>query len=229
MDAANTKTECLRQNLLGAMTKRPIMMVLLIGIIFSLSSCGTAQAASGPKESPDTQAAQTAAETESAGASDTTSESASAQTEDDTTTVQEKTTNTEPKEAPAETTEEEPEAMLQMKIGETKVKVNWEDNDSVAALKELCKDAPLTIQMSMYGGFEQVGPLGTRLPSDDVQTTTASGDIMLYSGSQIVVFYGSNSWAYTRLGHIEDQDSAGMTALLGNGDVTITISMETVE
>ena len=104
--------------------------------------------------------------------------------------------------------------MLQMKIGETKVKVNWEDNDSVAALKELCKDAPLTIQMSMYGGFEQVGPLGTRLPSDDVQTTTASGDIMLYSGSQIVVFYGSNSWAYTRLGHIEDQDSAGMTALL---------------
>ena len=145
MDAANTKTECLRQNLLGAMTKRPIMMVLLIGIIFSLSSCGTAQAASGPKESPDTQAAQTAAETESAGASDTTSESASAQTEDDTTTVQEKTTNTEPKEAPAETTEEEPEAMLQMKIGETKVKVNWEDNDSVAALKELCKDAPLTI------------------------------------------------------------------------------------
>ena len=179
MDDANTKTECLRQNLLGIMTKRPIMMVLLIGIILSLSSCGTAQAASGPKESPDTQ--------------------------------------------------EEPEAMLQMKIGETKVKVNWEDKDSVAALKELCKDAPLTIQMSMYGGFEQVGPIGTRLPSDDIQTTTASGDIVLYSGSQIVIFYGSNSWAYTRLGHIEDQDSAGMAALLGNGDVTITISMETVE
>ena len=116
-----------------------------------------------------------------------------------------------------------------MKIGETKVKVRWEDNASVAALKELCKDTPLIIQMSMYGGFEQVGPLGTRLPSDDVRTRTASGDIVLYSGSQIVVFYGSNSWAYTRLGHIEDQDDAAMAALLGSGDVTITLSMERAE
>ena len=131
--------------------------------------------------------------------------------------------------AETETTAEVHETMLQMKIGETKVKVHWEINDSVSALKELCKDKPLTIQMSMYGGFEQVGPIGTRLPSDDVQTRTSAGDIVLYSGSQIVVFYGSNSWAYTRLGHIEDQDEAGMAALLGSGDVIITISMENEE
>ena len=94
----------------------------------------------------------------------------------------------------------------------------------MAALKELCKDAPLTIQMSMYGGFEQVGSIGTRLPSNDTQTTTSAGDIVLYSSNQIVVFYGSNSWAYTKLGHITDQDAAGMASLLSNGNVTITIS-----
>ena len=113
-----------------------------------------------------------------------------------------------------------------VKIGDKKVNVEWEENESVEALMELCKDAPLEIQMSMYGGFEQVGSLGTNLPRNDVQTSTSSGDIVLYSGNQIVVFYGSNSWSYTRLGHITDQDDAGMTELLGNGDVTITISME---
>ena len=104
------------------------------------------------------------------------------------------------------------------------VSVAWEDNDSVAALKELAAKAPLTIQMSMYGGFEQVGPIGTSLPRNDVQTTTEAGDIVLYSGNQIVVFYGSNSWAYTRLGHITDQDAEGLAALLGNEAVTLSIS-----
>jgi len=124
------------------------------------------------------------------------------------------------------TTERNVEKMLQMKIGGTAVRVSWENNRSVEALKALCESGPLVIQMSMYGGFEQVGPIGSRLPSDDVQTTTAAGDIVLYSSNQIVVFYGSNSWAYTRLGHITDQDAAGMAALLGSGNVTITISME---
>jgi hypothetical protein len=78
----------------------------------------------------------------------------------------------------------------------------------------------------MYGGFEQVGGIGKSLPRNDVQMTTSAGDIVLYSGNQIVIFYGSNSWAYTRLGHITDQDAGGMTDLLGNGDVTITISLE---
>ena len=125
-----------------------------------------------------------------------------------------------------EATQEDTEAMLQMRIGDTAVTVEWEDNESVQALRDLCTDNPLTIQMSMYGGFEQVGSIGQSLPRDDQQTTTGAGDIVLYSGNQIVVFYGANSWAYTRLGHITDQNAAGMSELLGNGDVTITISME---
>ena len=130
---------------------------------------------------------------------------------------------------PEETDQPATERILTMKIGDKNAAVDWEENESVAALRELVSEKPLTIQMSMYGGFEQVGPLGTSLPRNDVQTTTSAGDIVLYSGNQIVVFYGSNSWAYTRLGHITGKDAAEMTDLLGNGNVTITISLENMQ
>lgn len=68
-----------------------------------------------------------------------------------------------------------------------------------------------------------MGSIGQSLPRDDKQTTTSSGDIVLYSGNQMVVFYGSNSWSYTRLAHISDKDEAEIADLLSNGDVTITI------
>ena len=121
--------------------------------------------------------------------------------------------------------EEEQTSMMRMKINGTPVTVAWEDNESAAALKELAAGG-LEIRMSMYGGFEQVGSIGQRLPASDVQTTTSSGDIVLYSSSQLVVFYGSNSWAYTRLGHITDKTPEEMRALLGSGDVTVTLSVE---
>lgn len=118
------------------------------------------------------------------------------------------------------------DSSMTMKIGDTKVNVDWEDNQAVERLRDMAKDGDITIQMSMYGGFEQVGSIGQSLPRDDKQTTTSSGDIVLYSGNQMVVFYGSNSWSYTRLGHISDKDEAEMADLLSQGDVTITISTE---
>ena len=118
------------------------------------------------------------------------------------------------------------DSTMTMKIGDTKVNVDWEDNQAVAALRDMAREGDVTIQMSMYGGFEQVGLLGQNLPRDDKQTTTTSGDVVLYSGNQIVVFYGSNSWSYTRLGHISDKNAEEMIDLLSNGDVTITISIE---
>ena len=117
------------------------------------------------------------------------------------------------------------ERNLTLTINGQSVSVQWEDNESVEALKDHIKDKALTIQMSLYGGFEQVGSLGTSLPRNDVQITTQAGDIVLYSGNQIVVFYGSNSWAYTRLGHITDKNASEMTELLENGNVTIEISL----
>ena len=131
----------------------------------------------------------------------------------------------EPRENPPTQVEEvQQEKVLRMKIDGTPVTVAWEDNEAVAALKEYCRDQILTIPMSMYGGFEQVGSIGTTLPRNDVQTTTQSGDIMLYSGNQLVVFYGSNDWAYTWLGHITDKSQDELTALLSNGDVTVSLS-----
>ena len=142
---------------------------------------------------------------------------------EETTDLQEEVTqaqNDEPSEHADEKTFE-----LQMTIGSTPVSVDWEDNEAVEALKDLCRNQPLTIQMSMYGGFEQVGPIGTALPQNDMRTTTSAGDIVLYSGDQMVVFYGSNSWAYTRLGHITDKSAEDMADLLSNGDTVITISL----
>ena len=123
-----------------------------------------------------------------------------------------------------DTEETAAEDRLRMRIGDTEVSVAWEDNESVAALADLAKDAPLVIHMSMYGGFEQVGPLGAELPRNDKQTTTEAGDIVLYSGDRIVVFYGSNAWSYTRLGRITDKSASEMAELLGGGDVVLTIS-----
>ena len=112
---------------------------------------------------------------------------------------------------------------MKMKIGNKEVDVIWEDNESVKALRELVGSGTVSISMSMYGGFEQVGDIGTSLPRNDAQTTTSCGDIVLYSGDKLVVFYGSNSWSYTRLGKISGLDKAQLTELLSKSDVTITI------
>ncbi len=124
------------------------------------------------------------------------------------------------------TKERDKEKTMVFYINDEKVNVSWEDNSSVDALKELVSSGPLSINMSMYGGFEQVGSIGQSLPREDKQTTTSSGDIVLYSGDQMVVFYGSNSWSYTKLGHIIDKDDSEIESLLSKGDVTITLKMD---
>ncbi len=111
-----------------------------------------------------------------------------------------------------------------LKINNTEVPVTWESNNSVNALAELVSSKEMVINMSMYGGFEQVGSLGADLPRNDKQTTTNYGDIVLYSGNQIVIFYGSNSWSYTRLGHINLSEQE-MTDLLSNGNVSINLKI----
>lgn len=122
--------------------------------------------------------------------------------------------------------EEEAEVRnISLTIAGQRLRVEWADNASVDALRELLGNGPLTVELSQYGGFEQVGALGTSLPRNDVQTTTEPGDIVLYSGNQIVMFYGSNSWAYTRLGRINDMSREELTALLGVGGVTATLSL----
>ena len=105
---------------------------------------------------------------------------------------------------PTNTTEEEDETAnmtLTLKIWNTLVDVLWLDNESVKELKKLAKDG-LTIELHQYGGFEQVGSLGSTIKSNDSSITTNAGDICLYQSNQIVFFYGSNTYSYTKLGHI---------------------------
>ncbi len=120
----------------------------------------------------------------------------------------------------------EENAVMNMKVqvGDMIFSATLEENAAVSALVEMMRESPVVLQMSDYSGFEKVGPLGTSLPADNNQTTTHAGDIVLYNGNQIVIFYGSNSWSYTRLGHIDDL--TGWEEALGNGDVTVTFSLE---
>ena len=112
-----------------------------------------------------------------------------------------------------------------MKISADGVSLNveWEDNESVKALRKII---PLTVEMSAYGGFEQVGNLGRTLPRNDTHITAKPGDIMLYSGNQIVIFHGSNSWAYTRLGKITGKSRAELSEIFDKPGVTLKISAD---
>jgi len=124
---------------------------------------------------------------------------------------------------PTDATEEKGVTELMLKIADTEVTVEWEDNESVEALKQLVKDSPITIEMSMYGGFEQVGSIGSTLPTNDVQMKTHLGDIVLYQGNQLVIFYGSNSWSYTKLGKVANLSDKELKDLLSNGNVTVNL------
>lgn len=120
--------------------------------------------------------------------------------------------------------EENSEMQMNVQVSGSTFTATLEENEAVDALVEMMEQGPVTIQMSDYSGFEKVGPLGTSLPTSNQQTTTQAGDIVLYQGNQIVMFYGSNSWSYTRLGHIDDL--TGWEEALGSGDVTVTFSLE---
>lgn len=111
------------------------------------------------------------------------------------------------------------EENMKLSIDNQELDVVWENNASVEAIKNLC---PLSINMHQYGGFEQVGSIGQSIVSDDKRITTAPGDIVLYSSNQIVIFFGNNTWEYTKLGHINLSDSA-LNNLLNKENVSLSI------
>ena len=135
--------------------------------------------------------------------------------------------------APSQEAENKKSEWVEEENGEMKMNVNvngqdftatLEQNSAVSALVQMIENGPVTLQLSDYAGFEKVGPLGQSLPASNSQTTTQTGDIVLYQGNQIVMFYGSNSWSYTRIGRIDDL--TGWEEALGSGDVTVTLSVE---
>lgn len=113
---------------------------------------------------------------------------------------------------------------MNVQVGDSTFTATLASNAAVDSFVQMMKSAPVVLQMSDYSGFEKVGSLGTSLPTSNSQTTTQAGDIVLYNGNQIVIFYGSNSWSYTRLGKIDDL--SGWEDALGSGDVSVTFSVD---
>ena len=119
---------------------------------------------------------------------------------------------------------EDEKEYMKLYFNDIEVPVIWENNQTVQELMEEAGKGDVVVQMSMYSDNEQVGSLGKSYTKNDEQITTHSGDIVLYSGDKIVVFYGSNSWAYTRLGKINIPEG-DVTELLSNGDITLKIAI----
>ena len=115
--------------------------------------------------------------------------------------------------------------MLVLTIDGTAVDVQWENNAAVVELYALAQNA-ITVNTSAYGGFEQVGSLPQSFSRSDVQMTAQPGDIVLYSGNQLVVFFGSNSWSYTKLGHISGLSADELAALLDKEQTVIELQLK---
>ena len=128
---------------------------------------------------------------------------------------------------PTQTEAEESEGVAPMRmdveIGGRTFTATLSENAAASAFVKRMEAAPVVLHMQDYSGFEKVGSLGTSLPTSNTYTATQAGDIVLYNGNQIVLFYGSNSWSYTRIGKIDDL--SGWEEALGSGDVTVTFSL----
>ena len=113
-----------------------------------------------------------------------------------------------------------------IKIGDKTLTATLADNSSANALKEALAKGPITVNMQDYGSMEKVGSLGMNLPKNDEQITTEAGDIILYQGNAFVIYYAPNSWNFTRLGKIDNITAQELKKILGNGNVTVTLSLE---
>ena len=115
------------------------------------------------------------------------------------------------------------ETQIYAYIGQNTLVIKPENNSSAEAFIKLLGKGDLTINMHDYGNFEKVGSIGAELPRNDKRITTVPGDVILYQGNQITIYYDTNTWSFTRLGKIQNID--GLRAILGEGNVTVRFSL----
>ena len=123
--------------------------------------------------------------------------------------------------APQPSTEEG--SVLNITVGDQTLTATFADNPSAEEFRALLAQGPVTVEMEDYGGFEKVGPLGTTLTRSDERITTEPGDVILYQGNQITIYYGTNTWNFTRLARIDDPTD--LREKLGDGSVSVTFSL----
>ena len=116
--------------------------------------------------------------------------------------------------------------LVKVKINDEVFDVKLENNSATQNLIKELKKGNITVNASEYGGFEKVGDLGFSLPTNDENIGTAPGDIVLYQGDKISLFYDSHSWSYTKLGKLDNVDSNKLKEVLGSGDVTLEFSLK---
>lgn len=126
----------------------------------------------------------------------------------------------------AQVEEKEETTMIYAKIGDSVLEIQPEENSSAEAFLALLQEGDVTVAMHDYGNFEKVGPLGTSLPTNDESITTRPGDLILYQGDQITIYYNRNSWRFTRLGKVQGLTQAELKEILGDGNVEVTFSLK---
>ncbi len=199
--------------------KKTIAMLLSISLLLIMSACSLKQSAE-QKTNHQTSFSMSAEMQDSTTAK-------SEMPTDSITSEKEETPSKSVTELPEQQKEEEPmnQAQFYITAKSTTFTANFADNSSADAFRDLLREGDLTINMSDYGNFEKVGSIGKSLPRKDTHISTTTGDVVLYQGSQIVIFYGTNSWSYSRLGKIEDANAEALLSAFGNGDAAITFSL----
>lgn len=193
--------------------KRTILLVLTLFTTLSVTSCGdNRQAGMQPSHEPSQmqQAQQATAQI--------------SQTQQESAQMSQATAQTQSEQEKSDIKSEA--GTMNIKVGDTVLTAALEDNSSAEGLKNLLANGPLTINMSDYANMEKVGPIGTNLPRNDQNTVTSAGDLILYLGSSFVIYYDTNEWNFTRLGRINNVNQEELKRLLGDGNVTVTLSLE---
>ena len=122
--------------------------------------------------------------------------------------------------------EEMSDDIIKVTVNNSTFDVKLENNSATAELLNTLKKQNITVEAADYGNFEKVGNLGFSLPTSDENIETSPGDIVLYQGNQISLFYDTHSWSYTKIGKIQNVDAGQLKDVLGSGDVTLTLSLE---
>jgi len=115
---------------------------------------------------------------------------------------------------------------LKIRVNDTTFTATLEENSLTKALVEFLQQGDLTLDMEDFSNFEKVADLPKSFPRNDQQIDTDAGDLILYLGKRIVIYYDKNSWNFTRLGKIDNVNKARLKQILGKGNATVTFSVK---
>ena len=197
--------------------------LLLLAVLLAITAAGCSNGSTG--ESSDTTSPVTAMATTQA-----TTQAATQATEKKTAPLTEPVHTTEVIETEPVTDvvvtepDSESEQLLKIEVNGNTFYADFEDNSSAKALKEKLQSGSLTLEMEDYGGFEKVGDLPFSLPTNDGNITTSAGDVILYQGNKLTIYYDTNTWNFTKVAKIRDADSS-LKSKLGEGTVKATFTI----